>query len=333
MPFHPATQGSIVTATPQKRIAFTVLGDRFLRDPRILRCLKSWQNLPKDMQVHVMDDGTLTSESTRIAESELGFSIVSNEILQQIKSESLSELPTLRHFLKKIPHFSKAVYTPFLAKGFHRCLVLDSDVFFLRPIEFCPYSPDILFCRDDVPGYRITWNSVFKFPLLDCINAGFNYFRPESLSVSALECFLADSRTNSQNNWWIEQASWSFYGGNAITKGLFSGIDARTISGLGKRTVKQILDNEFVWYRRTNPVPCDEVRKSIDDASVVHFAGPGKPHIDLITPSMVEPGSGDSRTLRWEPIENVHGFGKGMLAARLAALRLQEIATGLYRKR
>lgn len=304
------------------RTAYTALGRRFLADERIVKCLESWKNLPSDMPIRAINDGTLDQDQIDRVSTEFGIECVTQEEINDRVLPRLAGLDKVKHYLSVIKHFKKAVYTPLLAEDDDMCLLLDSDVLVKRPVEFPSDSPDILICCDDVPAYRLHYTAPFRIPLVPCINSGFVYFNPKSVQPSYLDEAFERASVKSINNWWVEQASWSIYAGNAKSKGLFIGSDACVVAGIGKRTPEQVFSNRFVWFRKSKEDTPETIQKLIEEASILHFAGPGKPWIDAVNGH--QNTYADRLTLRWQTLANCTFKEKLLLSSRLLAIQTKE---------
>ena len=318
----------LATAQPASCLGVSVLGRRFLRDERVLSCIHSWKNIHGISEFKIISDGSLKPEDTQFIKESFGFEVFNDEEIGDLVEPQIKNLKYISRYLKEIKHYRKAIYSPLLSQGFDRCLLIDSDVLITEPICF-PSSheaPEILISPDDIPAYRLHWSAGFRIPLAPCINSGFVYFQPSSINLEYLESVFEQVQSKSQNKWWVEQGTWAIYCGYVSSKGLFDGHDARVVSGLGKRTASEIMNNEYVWHRKSKPNQKSEIAEMIKGAAVIHFAGPGKQWIDLATtfPNNQNSQGVNPRHLRWDPLQNASGLEVLLLTLRLAAIGISE---------
>ncbi len=307
-------------------IGISVLGSRFLKDERVISCIRSWKNIIDVTDFKIISDGTLTSEDINFIQNDLEIKVFDDQIIEDLVVSKIKSLPHISAYLENIRHYRKAIYSPLLSQTHDRCLLIDSDVLVTQTICLPPSdeAPEILISPDDIPAYRLHWSAGFRIPLAPCINSGFVYFKPSCINLEYLESVFEKVRSPSKNKWWIEQATWAIYCGYVESKGLFDGQDARVVSGLGKRSAQEIVGNQFVWYRKSNPNTKEEVFEMINGAAVIHFAGPGKRWIDLAAQKKIRDEKDNPRMLRWKPLENAKGLAILLLTIRLAIIGIAE---------
>lgn len=305
-------------------LVISVLGHRFLKDEKVLKCIKSWRNLQGNFNFKIISDGTLNKEDISFIENSLGMTVFENEEIEQKINSKIEKLEYINYYLDKIKHYKKAIYTPLLSQGYDRCLLIDSDVMIFEPINFPENSPDILISPDDIPAYRLHWSAPLKIPLVPCINSGFVYFKPSVIDIEYLNSTLKVARSLSESKWWVEQATWAIYCGNIQSKGLLDGRDARVISGIGKRSFKQIINNQFAWYSKNQPNTWEEIIEMSKGAAVIHFAGPGKKWINSVFDEQFKEKQKSYRELRWKPLKNASALEKILLSLRILAINTKE---------
>jgi len=305
-------------------VVISVLGHRFLKDEKVLKCIQSWQNLQGNLTFKIISDGTLNEQDKIFIEKSLNMKIITNEEIKEKVLPQIENLGYIKHYLQAINHYKKAIYTPLLAQGYNRCLLIDSDVMVFEPVKFPDNSPDILISPDDIPAYRLHWSAPFKIPLVPCINSGFVYFNPSIIDLTYLNSTFEVARSSSTNKWWVEQATWAIFCGNIQNKGLFDGRDARVISGIGKRSSQQIINNQFVWYKKTQPNKLEEIIEMSKGAAVIHFAGPGKKWINPVFENQFQEDKQSLRELRWKPFKNASAVENILLSLRIGAINTVE---------
>ena len=199
-------------------------------------------------------------------------------------------------------------------------LYVDSDVLFRSPFKLPVDSPPFLFCIDDVPGYGGSWQIPLRYPIVSGLNSGFilferTIFNPERLGY--INTIAQKFLLRSKNIWWLEQTCWAVLAGLLPDKGIFDGKDVCIISGLSKRTPKQIRANRTTFLFGSNQ-PINDPQKIYNmagEARVIHFAGPGKSWILPVAEQF--PLSKNCKELGWLPVTNANVLEKILLTLRM----------------
>jgi hypothetical protein len=266
----------------------------------------------------VIDDGNLEEADISRIES-FGHTVLkSPDVDARLKERGLDALLQLA---RKAEMMKKMLYLLEHFSEEERVLYLDSDVYVRNEVTMPTDTPDILFCRGDVSGYGGSALLPVRHPVVAGLNAGFLLFNPDICSYDFLDNLAERYLMNTGRIWWVEQACWAVVAGHAGHKGIFEGSDACVISGLKKRTPSEIRSNSYKWWGSNENIKDPElVKEMVGEASVIHFAGPGKSWIDLFAQERAN-GSGEPHTLRWSPIENANFLERAVLAARMGLRR------------
>lgn len=248
-------------------------------------CISTWENGFPGIQKFIYSDGTLSQELGVSIAGRVGGvfhpGIDGDEALKNL----LSRYPAIAAQRSRCVFYKRIVdFTLAFKDDYEHILCVDTDVACLRPVQMPSDLPDFAFCIDDVPGYSASSRIVFGSKIMTGLNAGFLLFKPALIDFDFVEFVTSKFIAAGKIPWWSEQTCWAAIAGELGKRvRLFSPRSVAIVSGLAKRSLPQIQSNRTTYFARS--LKHDDIQAIegiIGSASVVHFAGPGKPWIKPI---------------------------------------------------
>lgn len=259
----------------------TLTGTRGMAGPEFKTCVRSWSRAAFAESIHVVSDGTLVEGRVESFDGGILKAVPPEECEARVRSE-LKNLKSLQEMRKRSVMYRKVVDIPLWFRDEPRIAYVDTDIFFLRPVLAPDGDHDLLMGVDDATSYSGSWRIATEQRALPGLNAGFLIYKPGMIDFEFLDFLARRYFLQSRSSWLAEQPIWAILMAKWEKTGLFDGRDVRVIGGLGKRSRKEILDNQFVWLRKGKAAKNEsEVRPLIDGAAVAHLAGSGKAWVEL----------------------------------------------------
>lgn len=301
----------------------TLCGSRTVNSSWFKKCIESWKNLHNVAEFVVMDDGSLKEKDIKFLES-FNLKVISAQEIEQKVIPLLKPYKNLKNMRSKVILYRKLLDPTLLFCSSNRILFVDSDVFFAQPFNIPSDIPDFLFPVDETSGYSGSWHLPIHKDMVWGLNSGFILYRPDQINIDLLDSLVSQYLLLSSCPWWSEQSAWSLIAGMINNKGVFDSQDVRCISGLAKRTTTEIIKGKSKWIGGSNQPIQDTVRltASVEGATVIHFAGPGKRLIENFANPL--PKSKPSvHSLKWLPIKNASLWERFLLAIRIGITELR----------
>ncbi|WP_066425179.1 hypothetical protein [Anabaena sp. 4-3] len=294
-------------------IMVSLLGEYFFRQTWFTLCAETWKLAQINQPVYILSDGSLTLDS-KAKLADMGLIVLPDKDVNEVVNSTLGKYPGISKLRQQSNLFKKLIDTSLFFPS-NRILYCDSDVIFRRRFILPTEVPSFLFCIDDIPGYSGSWQIPIIYPIVTGLNSGFIYFDPGIVDLDYINYISTKYLLKSNHIWWLEQTCWALLAAKIENKGIFEGSDACVISGFKKRTPEEIKFNKTKYFTLNKKVSdIATIESMIGDASVVHFAGPGKPWIE---PIYKKSFYDDVRELRWKKVENANMKDKLLLGIRM----------------
>lgn len=258
---------------------YTTCDHRHLHRKITSICIDSWKNINGlANQSYITDMGLSIEDNEKL--NSLGFTVINKE--EKCVNNKLINYPNLQRIRNDCPSWRRIIDPAIYLSQYDYLLSIDTDVFINQSIAFPDWNYKVVFQCDDVPAYRAKWTLPLLEPMVLSLNGGFILFKPEIIDLDYLEFVAAKYFSNIKNPWWTHQAIWSVIVGQCPSRAQFSGEDVRNISGLQKRTPKEIRKNRVKFFGKNKAINNRyEIKSLCEGASVIHFASISKKWIYL----------------------------------------------------
>lgn len=247
-------------------------------------CVGTWKNGFPGLAKYIYSDGSLSQDLGETIAGRVGGSFHPGIDNSSELKAVLSRYPSIAAQRNRCVFYKRIVDFSLAFRDCEHILCVDTDVACLRPVQLPLNLPDFAFCIDDVPGYSASPRIVFNSKIMTGLNAGFLLFKPALINLDFVEHMTAKYIAHGKIPWWSEQTCWAAIAGE-LEKGvrLFSPRSVAIVSGLAKRSLSQIQSNRTTYFARSRKHhELKAIEEIIGSASVVHFAGQGKPWIQPI---------------------------------------------------
>jgi hypothetical protein len=250
-------------------------------------CVETWKtNLLPTADRFFVSDGSLDELQQREIENISGCKFFNTTEFDGKIDQILNTYPAIAQQREQCIFYRRIIDFSVYMANYEKVLSLDSDIGLLRPVDLPQKLPDFAFCVDEVPGYSAVPSVVFKSKILTGLNAGFLLFSPKVIldNLDFIESVTEKFISGGKIPWWSEQTLWALIAANLCSDvRVFSPKSVAIVSGLEKRSISDIARNKTRYFSQSKKIEdIAHIRKVIGEASVVHFAGPGKPWIEPI---------------------------------------------------
>lgn len=316
-----ATQTGCRPATAAENLSValvTVSGKTHFNKPYTARCIASWSKLADvSSPWYIISDGLRDEDRERAVAT--GFTCVDRH--PEAVLAALARRPALAVFREASPTWRHVIDSVVLFHGMHRVVLIDTDVLVLQACRLPLDGPDFVFSQDDIPGYRGSPLLPLQQPILPTINPGFMVLNPAAVDLDFLEFIARRYLVHSKNYWWTRQSALSVVVANSDARAMFDGRDVRVVSANRKRSPEQVVNDRWKYLGNSQPVTDQAVvRRSMQDAAVLHLAGYGKRWIDLAM-ELVDESPGP-RVLRVKSAPLATGLERCGIATRMFLLQV-----------
>jgi hypothetical protein len=148
------------------------------------------------------------------------------------------------------------------------------------------------------------------------LNGGILLYTPDICDWEFLDEMAKRYLLDIGRPWWLEQTCWALLAGRTDSKGVFDGRDVRNISGLKKRTPKEIKSNVTKWIGSSDTYEKEStIRRLVEGSRVLHFAGPGKRLMKEL--ELEKNKSSNSKVLRWNKTDSANIIERFLLSMRM----------------
>lgn len=247
-------------------------------------CVGTWHNLLPGVEKFFVSDGSLACEQKREIELLSGGTFIETEEFKESLQTELKKYPAISKQRKLCVFYRRIIDFSIYFKNYEHLLSVDTDIGILSTVQLPSTLPDFAFCVDDVSGYSVDPNVAFQEKIVAGLNAGFLLFRPKIIDFDFIEYVTEKYISKGKINWWAEQTCWALIAANLSSNtAVFSPDSVAIVSGLKKRSFKQIRNNKTSYFKKSVRLNrLHSVEEIIGNANVIHFGGPGKPWIQPI---------------------------------------------------
>jgi hypothetical protein len=250
----------------------TLIGRWPLTCPWVKICIQSWRHLKNwNGGVTVISDGTLQPGDL----DEFGFSLQPASHADEKIDQELTRYPMLKEMRQKNIMWRKLLDASILNRGFHRTLLIDTDVLVRSPVEL-PDVPGMTYMRNDTSSYQGRPDLPWRTPLPRSLNAGFILFNPDLIDLDFLEWLSATFFSRNQQGWLVEQTAWAALAGREKHPHFWAGKDVRNISGFTTLTLEELNRDTIRLFSSRRLASPRMLLSYADDARILHFSGMSK---------------------------------------------------------
>lgn len=289
------------------------------------QCVGTFHRFLRGAEWHVISDGTLADGDFDRLEEWSQCRVVRHRVAEADARRFLERYPALLHLREQTPFAKRMLDILMLFPGETTVCGIDTDVFFRGPLAMPDVPPRFAYCVDEVPGYSGSVGMCLRAPLLRALNGGLLVYRLSDIDLDWLEDATARYLMHAKAPFWTEQTAFALVGGRLPDAMCFAPDQCDIISGLRKRPESGRLANRTSYFSglRSRADDPQAIRRRIEHAWAIHFAGPGKPWIDYAT---ALPAKEVPETLRFLPRPVMGAWERGQLAARVF---LRELAISM----
>ena len=179
-----------------------------------ISCLKSFLlNSTSEIDLIIMDDGTLTTDDVSKLQSELSNTLVVTKAERdEVVNEKLKDYPACFRYRSQDLYANKIFDVALFEE--EDVMFIDSDIYFLHRFDMPQLGKTPIFIADFIHAYSFTPVEFhrIKYPIFPRVNTGWFYFPRKYFDLSFLEDLLNDpiigkglGRVS-----WLEQTVWAF---------------------------------------------------------------------------------------------------------------------------
>lgn len=279
-------------------------------------CVGTFGRFLRGAAWHVLSDGTLADGDFDRLEEWSQCRVVRHRVAEEDARRFLEPYPALRHLRAQTPFAKRLLDILMLFPAETTVCGIDTDVFFRGPLVMPDVPPRFAYCVDEVPGYSGSVGMCLRAPLLRALNGGLLVYRLSDIDLDWLEQATARYLMHARSSFWTEQTAFALIGGRLPDAMCFAPDQCDIVSGLRKRVESTRLANRTTYFSVLSSGPDDPeaVRRRIERAWAIHFAGPGKPWIDH---AAALPAKAEPEMLRFVPRPVMGPWERSKLAARV----------------